>query len=423
MTIDEQLDLQFPGCLAEDFGRELPGALAAVEAIIDSIDGVDLEPLARRSPGLRGNDTPNYLRCSVARMVHAQSALARRGRTRGRVLDYGSYFGNFALAFRRAGFDVDAVDSYCAYDGVFDRPCAVLADAGVRIFDFKDTGHSLEALPDATYDVVLCMGVIEHIPATPRFLLEALDRVIVPGGHLILDTPNLVHLYNRQKFARGETVATDISAQFYTQMPFEGHHREYTIGELVWMLEQIAHRDISVEAFNYSVYGLQTLTGRDVANYWAMVADPTMREYLMTVSIKPEPGRHEALRRPPADLIDDPEHVWRRRMPAEWANRTLRVDVESELMIVHLTEQVAVREQMLVESHQRLQELGARDEQTQQALQSEVDKRDRLLAEVESRLQREIQWRDEMLTQLRRTLDRLTGRALWQRIRRLYRDT
>jgi hypothetical protein len=112
-----------------------------------------------------------------------------------------------------------------------------------------------------------------------------------------MDTPNLVHLYNRQKFERGESVMPAIATQFYAEVPFQGHHREYTVAELVWMLDEIGHTDMSVELFNYSVYGNAQLRGRDVDNYWAMVADPTLREMIMTTSRKPPAGTRE--RRPP----------------------------------------------------------------------------------------------------------------------------
>src|SRR5437762_2498309 len=231
MDPHQELQLDFPQCLEADFPDELPAACAAFESIAGAIEGADLTALSRRSPALQTFDWRSYLHCSIARMVHAAAALRRRGVTSGRLLDYGSYFGNFSLLFARAGFSVDAVDKYRDYQAAFAGPRRVLAESGVRIHDFDDVGYDLTAL-DARYDVVLCMGVIEHVPSSPRPLLETLDRVLAGGGQLVIDTPNLVHLYNRQKFARGDTVLADIQAQYETELPFEGHHREYTIPEL-----------------------------------------------------------------------------------------------------------------------------------------------------------------------------------------------
>jgi SAM-dependent methyltransferase len=289
--------------------------------------------------------------------------------------------------FARAGFSVDAVDQYRAYAHAFDGPRRVLADAGVRVLDFDDLGYALTSL-DARYDVVLCMGVIEHIPSSPRPLLETLDRVLAAGGVLVIDTPNLVHLYNRQKFARGETVLADIQAQYETELPFEGHHREYTIPELVWLLRRIGHERISVEAFNYSSYALATLSSRDVYNHWNMVRDPTMREYLMTVSVRPADAAPEPDGRDWRALIDDPEQSWLRSLPAAMIDQPAEVTVDHELQLVKL-------------------------QQNYEAVQHEVNVRDEMIRDLHERLVREVQLRDEIIDRLRREQDWM--RSGWRR--------
>ena len=394
MELEEKLDLDFPRCLEADFPADLPGAASAFESIAAASAGADFEPLARHSPALRGFDWTGYLRCSIARMVHAGAALRRRGVVSGRLLDYGSYFGNFALMFARAGFAVDTVDSYRAYEHAFDGPRRVLADAGVHLHDFGDVGYGLAGL-DASYDVVLCMGVIEHIPSSPRPLLETLNRVLRPGGLLVIDTPNLVHLYNRQKFARGETVLADIQAQYETELPFEGHHREYTIPELVWMLRRIRHRGISVEAFNYSSYALGTLASRDVHNHWNMVRDPTLREYLMTVSVKPaETAAPETDTSPWRELIDDPEQSWLRALPAVMKDQP-PFDADRELELVRMQHEITVRDA------------------ERAAVQQEVNLRDEMLRDLHDRMVREVQRRDEIIDGLHREQDWM--RRGWRR--------
>jgi SAM-dependent methyltransferase len=386
--LQEELNLDFPRCLEADFPEDLPGARAAFESIAEAIEGADLAPLSRRSPALQGFDWRSYLYCSIARMVHAAAALRRRGLTSGRVLDYGSYFGNFALMFARAGFSVDAADQYRAYERAFDGPRRVLAESGVRLLDFDDMGYDLAAI-DAHYDVVLCMGVIEHIPSSPRPLLETLNRVLASGGLLVIDTPNLVHLYNRQKFAAGETVLADVQAQYETELPFEGHHREYTIPELVWLLRRIGHQRISVEAFNYSSYALGRLSSRDVLNHWNMVRDPSMREYLMSVSVKPawdsapEPGDSDW-----RALIEDPEQSWLRSLPAAMMDQPAGVIVEHELQLLKL-------------------------QKNYDAVQHEVNVRDEMIRDLHERLVREVQLRDEIIDGLRREQDWM--RSGWRR--------
>lgn len=400
MSNNESVKLNFPECLAEDFPQDLPLALAATEAVIASIEGADFRALARNSPALDASvwQWSTYLRCSMARMVHAAAALRERRVQGGRLLDVGAYFGNFSLMFARQGFQVDAIDAFSSYAPALDGPNAVLRAEGVRLLDFVDVGRELEQMASGQYDVVLCTGVIEHVPHTPRFLLEALDRVLRPGGHLIVDTPNLTHLYNRQKFARGESVMADLPAQYYSARPFEGHHREYSIAELVWMLRQLRHADIRVEAFNYSAYEQATLLGRDVVNHWAMVQDPTMREYLLSVSTKPAamstvpcPARVDDVDW--AATLVDPERHWQRALPEHLPAPT--VSVAGEQMLIRLQAEIDRRDVLLAESHAALQEQAVR----QRSVEAEVNRRDALMAELEQRLQSEIGRRDQLLAE------------------------
>jgi len=412
-VIEPRLDLDFPECLREDFPRELPVALAVLDEILASIDGADLGALAQNAQAYAdvGWQWQTYLRCSVVRMVHAAAALQQRGVMGGRLLDVGAYFGNFSLLFARLGFAVDALDAFRQYTPSLAGPNDVLRRAGVRLLDFEDVGRELDGVAAGAYDVVLCTGVIEHIPHTPRFLLEGLDRVLKVGGHLVLDTPNLAHIYNRQKFARGESVMAALPAQYFSARPFEGHHREYTLAELVWMLRQLGHGDLRTEAFNYSAYAQPTLLGRDVANHWAMVQQPAMREYLLTISTKPA-QRGAA----PASVEDldwaaslvNPEHYWQRAIPPGLAPAT--VSPQGELMITFLQAEIDRRDTMLGESHTALQGQVER----QLSTEGEVARRDALLREAEQVRQREVAVRDELIERLRRQLP--LWRKLWSRV-------
>lgn len=286
MAID-RIAIDQRAVLNAEYPAEFPAAEAATQAVLATVANTDLKPLAARSPSLRGYDWAGYLRCSMSRMVRVQRALREHAPAGGRVLDFGSYFGNFALAARAMEFQVDAVDSYSKYGAALAGAVSLQQSRGVIVHDFAVVGQDLGGLHRGHYDAVLCLGVIEHIAHTPRLLLESLTAMLKPGGVLVLDTPNLAYLYKRLALLDGRTVFAPIADQFFTEIPFEGHHREYVVGEIEWMLRAAGHEVLSVETFNYSLFGLAELTGDDSAYFREMAADPSLRELIITVSRKP----------------------------------------------------------------------------------------------------------------------------------------
>jgi len=344
---DRTVTLDFPACLAADFPDDLPHAVRAVDEVLEAVAVSDsFEPLEERSPGLRGNDWSNYLRCSEARMVHAARLIRKIGLTTGRMLDYGAYFGNFSLMMRARGFEVDAIDSFETYRPSLNPILDLLQRRGVRTLDFSRAGRELEGLPSASYDLVMCMGVIEHIPHTPRLLLAALARMLKPGGVLIMDTPNLAQLANRQRLARGEPVMTPIAIQFHAAIPFEGHHREYTADEMAWMIQAAGLELAAMDLFNYSAYVHRTLAGRDAINHWRMVANPTMRELVMIAARKPAVDA-PVVPREWRELFTDAEAYWHNRLPPEISSESGDAIVGNELLLVDLQEGIAERDRML----------------------------------------------------------------------------
>jgi SAM-dependent methyltransferase len=354
------LRLEFPQCLAADFPEELPAAARAVGCVLDAVQGRDVSSLAAHSPELAAFDWPSYLRCSIARMVHVAAALRRRGIVTGRVLDYGSYFGNVSLMLAARGFQVDAIDGYRDYGSAFDPVQQLLRNAGVTLHDFADAGRDLHGVPAEAYDVVLCLGVIEHVPHTPRLLLQALTRVLKPGGCLVIDTPNHAYLYHRQRLAGGDSVMADLSAQFHADPPFEGHHREYTAPEMAWMLEQSGQGGVAIELFNYSVYALPVLTGQDLANHWATALDPMSRELIMAVSTKSAAANsHRPLRRPDEmqGVIEETEPGWVASVPEDMRQQ-LRVSTAAAVGVRQLEEyysaEIAERDRQIAAAHEQI---------------------------------------------------------------------
>ena len=101
------------------------------------------------------------------------------------LLDIGCGAGNMIHHLSRygrvRGVEVDA------------RPVAVARQRGYEV-DLGDAGRGL-AYPDATFDIVTALDVIEHNQDDLSILREA-HRVLKPGGYLVVTTPAFMWLWS-----------------------------------------------------------------------------------------------------------------------------------------------------------------------------------------------------------------------------------
>jgi 2-polyprenyl-3-methyl-5-hydroxy-6-metoxy-1,4-benzoquinol methylase len=269
-------------------GFSLPYVTKATDMVLGALDGADVSALEHKNLGFKGYDWRAYLRLSAIRLGWALEALRRHGAAPLRILDYGSYFGNFSLAAAFAGHHVEAFDSYAEYGGAFAQHRSRMLEAGVSLLEAGDVGYELQGLAENTYDVVLMMGVVEHIPNSPRAALEGIKRVLKPGGVFVLDKPNLGYIYTRRRLAMGGTVFPPVATQYLSQTPFSGHHRENTIDEVRWIMgEALGLEEVAVDTFNYSLFGLSELGGLDLALWRLMERSPSLRELIFAVGRKP----------------------------------------------------------------------------------------------------------------------------------------
>jgi 2-polyprenyl-3-methyl-5-hydroxy-6-metoxy-1,4-benzoquinol methylase len=131
-----------------------------------------------------------------------------------KVLDVAAAQGNFALALAELGYDVTWNDLR-----------ADLADY-VRLKHDKGTihyapGNALELGFSESFDIVLITEIIEHV-AHPDQFLAAVARMVKPGGHVVLTTPNGAYFRNTlPRFSDHPDPSVFESAQF--QPDSDGH--------------------------------------------------------------------------------------------------------------------------------------------------------------------------------------------------------
>lgn len=102
-------------------------------------------------------------------------------------------------------------------------------------FDFEHFNIEDACFPfaGASFDVVLFCEVIEHLQMDPVKVLLEIKRVLKPGGHLILTTPNVSRLENVCRMAAGVNIYDPYSGYG----PYGRHNREYNKHELALLLE------------------------------------------------------------------------------------------------------------------------------------------------------------------------------------------
>ncbi len=126
-------------------------------------------------------------------------------------------------------------------------------------------GHGLEVvrgsvehpglpLGTATVDIVIISELIEHLVDTDTALSEV-RRVLVPGGRILLSTPNLAAWYNRGLLFFGvQPIFTEVSLQgIYGRPGHEvvGHLRVFTRRALAALLRAHGFVDVTITGAPY----------------------------------------------------------------------------------------------------------------------------------------------------------------------------
>ncbi|NBC97056.1 MAG: glycosyltransferase [Deinococcus-Thermus bacterium] len=102
---------------------------------------------------------------------------------------------------------------------------------------------------DGSVDLVLCMEILEHLALDPYFFFCEANRVLAPGGHILVTTPNVVS-------HRGVWKAVNREApySFGIFVPTGGvygrHNREYAPDELPALAGAAGFETVSLDTFD-----------------------------------------------------------------------------------------------------------------------------------------------------------------------------
>lgn len=178
------------------------------------------------------------------------------------------------------------------------------ADVTVSVFDVERDRYPHE---DTSFDVVLCLQVLEHLAVDPMAMMSEVNRVLKPGGTFVLSTPNAVRHSNVVKMILGEH---PLGWTPYNGYDGNRHNREYTPFEIDQLFRAAGFAPSEVTTFGSKRRGLQ----RDLMKAVVAVAlapfrdcpSRWRRDVILAVGTKTSPVR---VRRPGWLYFDMAERV------------------------------------------------------------------------------------------------------------------
>ncbi len=127
----------------------------------------------------------------------------------------------------------------------------------VEVSSFFNLEKDAAPYPDATFDGVVLMEVLEHFTVDPMYAMSELNRILKPDGFLLLTTPNLASWVSLHGLINYETPY--IYGLFEAQHCPDRHNREYTVHEVGKLAAAAGFRVDRLEAI--TVYHAHDVVG------------------------------------------------------------------------------------------------------------------------------------------------------------------
>ena len=167
-------------------------------------------------------------------------AVTPRGGRKDRVLEMGAYLQITPALQTRLGYG-EVRGCYYGPAGQIERR-VVTSSAGEKFacdVDLFDAEKDRFPYCDQYFSTVLCCELIEHLTADPMHMMAEINRILKPGGHLVLTTPNLASLRSIAAVLEGYhpgLFQAYIRPRSEGEEPEARHNREYTPREVARLL-------------------------------------------------------------------------------------------------------------------------------------------------------------------------------------------
>lgn len=180
------------------------------------------------------------------------------GRSEDRVLELGCYL-HLTPALRKYLRYGEVRGAYYGPAGRTDYRAATAPDGEVFAcpIDLFDVERDPFPYADGYFQTVLCCELLEHLAADPMHMMAEINRILAPGGHLVLSTPNVTSLRSVHAVLLGYHPGL---FHAYIKPDEEGradprHSREYAPREVALLLEAAGLQVILLETGDYRSEG------------------------------------------------------------------------------------------------------------------------------------------------------------------------
>lgn len=110
------------------------------------------------------------------------------------------------------------------------------------------------------YDLCINTEVLEHLLYDPSHMFFSINKMLKPGGHLFLSTPNAISLANCINVMNGRAPTLWNQLNITTKLYYERHNRDWTPFEVSQILHEHGFAVIDIYSRDYHKITEQTLS-------------------------------------------------------------------------------------------------------------------------------------------------------------------
>jgi 2-polyprenyl-3-methyl-5-hydroxy-6-metoxy-1,4-benzoquinol methylase len=209
---------------------------------VGELDGTEETLLTQVQAEYPDAESDVYLTTSLPRYRHYLS-IAKQLPRGTRVLEVGSAPGHISICLHKLGLDLVCINLNREWRQLYPGDWAQRLN--IMEHDIEKADLPFE---DEAFGALFFTEVLEHIAVRdPRQLMKEFHRVLVPGGPLILSTPNVCNLTNIVALLHGENVFWELD-KFYGST--DRHNREFTPQEVRDVVQAGGFHEIALYGIN-----------------------------------------------------------------------------------------------------------------------------------------------------------------------------